>query len=213
MAAETMPADVGAPVDYAYAWLGVLDTDDSWTVDRPAPEDDLVGGLGTLPYVGGAGQRLWGQGAWGIGYEGGGLVSWKNHDTRFFAASGNGGGTLAVSAENTFFSLGVFMGGVASLQPTHNLRLQLAAGPSLTWARLESDHDPQPSPTSGMDGADAGHDVSIVPYARLGVEFVLRSGFAIGASVRYANDEFDFGSNGELEADEVLWLLTLGSRL
>lgn len=200
-------------MDYVQAWIGAPDSHDGWTLDRPPPAEDLVGGLGRLPMGGGAAQRLWGKGLVRFGYEGGGLVSWKNHDTDFFAASGSGGGTLAVTTENTFLSIGVFMGGVASLQLTENLRVQFAAGPSLSWARLASDDDLQTDTPAEADGSDTGHDVSLVPYGRLGVEVRLGNGFMVGASMRYADDEFDFGGIGELEVDEVVWMLTLGSRL
>ncbi|MEQ8861504.1 MAG: hypothetical protein RIC56_22900 [Pseudomonadales bacterium] len=209
-AEETVRADDGAPVDYVQAWVGALDTDDAWTLDRSVPDDDLVGGLGTLPFGGGAAQRLWGQGFLRMGYEGGGLVSWKNDDTRFFAASDGGGGTIAVTTENRFFSIGVFMGGVASFQLAERLRVQVAAGPSLSWARLAPDDD---APDSTAVGPKASDDVSLVPYGRLGVEVLLGQDLMLGASMRYADDDFDFGRNGKFEMDEVMWLLTLGSRL
>jgi hypothetical protein len=211
-AEETRAPDPVEPVDYVQAWLGALDTDDGWSLDQPAPDEDLVGGLGTLPFGGGSAQRLWGQGLLRIGYEGGGLVSWKNDDTKFFAASGSDGGTLVVTTENTFLSVGVFMGGVASLQLRESLRVQVAVGPSLTWARLDLEDDP-PDAEDPADSDGTGHDVSFVAYGRAGVEFEFRNGFMLGASVRYADDEFDFGNNGKMEMDEVLWLLTLGSRL
>lgn len=209
-AGESAGTENSVAVDYVQAWLGAVDSDDGWTLERPGQGDDLVGGLGTLPLGGGAAQRLWGQGIFRLGYEGGGLVSWKNQNTEFFVASGSGGGTLAISTENTFLSVGVFMGGLASLQLTEQLRLQLAAGPSLTWARLTSD-GLQADSDAGAD--HTGQDVSLVPYGRLGVELLLSDRFMIGASVRYADDEFDFGDSGELDVDEVVWLLTLGSRL
>jgi len=56
-------------------------------------------------------------------------------------------------------------------------------------------------------------DVSVVPYARAGIEFELGSGFAFGVSARYADDEFDFGEAGKLEFDQLLWVLTLGGRV
>jgi len=37
---------------------------------------------------------------------------------------------------------------------------------------------------------------------------LLSDRFMIGASVRYADDEFDFGDSGELDVDEEVWLLT-----
>lgn len=206
------------PEGYIQAWLGALDTDESWSLRQPGSEQDIVGGLGTLPFGGGVAQWLWGGGRFRFGYESGGLASWKNDDTEFFAASSSGGGTLLVSADNTFFAVGVFMGGFLSVDLTRNLRLQVAAGPSLTWARLDGpNHDdepvPQPQTAVVVDVDDAGHDASLTPYARVGLEVLLDNGFTFGVTARYADDEFDFGGNGELDVDEVVWLLTIGSRL
>jgi len=100
--------------------------------------------------------------------------------------------------------------GESSLQLTKQLRVQPAAGPSLTWARLTSDGL---QADGDAEADDTGQDVSLVPYGRLGVELLLSDRFIVGASVRYADDEFDFGDSGELDVDEVVWLLTLGSRL
>ena len=58
-------------------WIGAIDTDDRWDREDPATGEPLDGDLGTVPYFGGGSQRLWGR-LGQIGYEGGGLVSWKN---------------------------------------------------------------------------------------------------------------------------------------
>jgi hypothetical protein len=208
----------GEAEGYLQAWLGALETDDGWSLEQPESGPALVGDLGTLPFGGGAAQWLWGGGRLRFGYESGGLTSWKNHDTEFFAASTDEGGTLLLSTDNTFFAIGVFIGGVASLDLTRHLRLQLAAGPSLTWARLDGPNEPdEPTPQLAavrvVDVDDASHDVSFIPYGRVGLEVLLDNGFTFGVSARYADDEFDFGGNGELEVDEVVWLLTIGSRL
>jgi hypothetical protein len=198
---------------WVQAWLGGLDTNDSWKVTDADSGERILGDLGTLPFGGGAGQTLWGSGAWKIGYEGGALVSWKNDSTTFRGTNN----FVQVQVDNTFFSLGVFMGGVVSVNASRWVRLYAAAGPSLTWAWLsDNDNNDTPPPPSGnnviyLNGTNnAG---SLVPYARAGLEFVLEKGFTFGASVRYANDEFDFDDAGKLKFDEALWLLTLGSRL
>ncbi len=111
--------------------MGALDTDaESWQVTDPESGEDVLGDLGTLPFGGGAGQQLWGSGAWQIRYEGGGLATWKNGRTEF---RGNNN-ALAVTIDNTFVAAGVFMGGVVSVMPFRPLRLYVAAGPSITWA-------------------------------------------------------------------------------
>jgi hypothetical protein len=214
-AAENPAASGNPPANYAQAWLGALVTDDSLSVAGPE-SGSFSSGLGTLPFGGGAAQRLWGDGAFQFGYEGGAIASWKNRDTSVFASSGPEGGTLLLTTNNRFFSVGVFMGAAASVDLTGNLRLMVAAGPSLTWARLDRADDeptPQQADTIVVDGSQSASDLSLVAYGRIGLEVVLPSGFSFGASIRYANDDFDFGRSGQLEIDEVLWMLTLGSRL
>jgi len=209
-ASDTPPV---TPQLYVQVWLGGQSTDDgSWEIPDPAGGQNVLGDLGTLPFGGGAGQLFWGSGAWQIGYEGGALVTWKNDRTEFRGTNG----TVQVVIDNTFVSAGVFMGGVVSVVPVRPLRLYVAAGPSVTWAWLQNDNDDQAAPPPGSNtntiNGDA-NDVSVVPYARAGIEIVLHDGFTFGLSVRYADDEFQFDDAGDLKFDQVLWLLTLGSRL
>ena len=195
-------------------WLGALHPEDnSWRVTDPANGQNAVGDIGTLPFGGGAGQLLWGDGALQFGYEGGGLGSWKSETTAFHG-TGNG---AEVIIDGEFLMFGVFMGGVLSANLGHNVRLYVAGGPSATWAWLGDNNNNvqvQPLPNSNVIVLDDSEsDVSFVAYGRAGVEFVLNDGFAFGASVRYADDEFDFGSGGKLRFDEPMWLLTLGAHL
>lgn len=210
VAANEAPA-APDPAVYIQVWLGGLSTkDDSWKITEPQSGEDVLGDLGTLPFGGGAGQQLWGSGAWQIGYEGGGMVTWKNDNTHFRGTNN----AVQVTFDNTFVSFGVFMGGLVSVAPVPALRLYVAAGPSVTWAWVDNNNDDSPPPGStelAVDGSE--DDVSVVAYARAGIEFVLGDGFMFGVSVRYADDEFQFGDAGDLEFDEPLWLLTLGSRI
>jgi len=212
-ALPVVASDTPQPQLYVQVWLGGQSTDEgSWEISDPGGGSSVLGELGTLPFGGGAGQLFWGSGAWQIGYEGGGLVTWKNDRTDFRGTNG----TLKVTIDNTFVSAGVFMGGVVSVVPIRPLRLYVAAGPSVTWAWLQNNNNDQAAPPPGGNtnyiNGDA-NDVSVVPYARAGIEIVLDEGFTFGASVRYADDEFQFDDAGDLKFDQLLWLLTLGSRL
>lgn len=200
------------PTTYVQVWLGAQRPDDnSWTVNDPAAGESAVGDLGTLPFGGGAGQLMWGTGVWQIGYEGGLVGTWKSGTTTF---RGNNN-AVRVTFDNVFFTVGVFMGGVLSANLGRNARIYVAAGPSATWAWLQDDGNDHPPPPGTdavvLDGTQ--NDVSFVAYGRAGFEFVLDTGFTFGVSVRYANDDFDFGSGGKLQFDDPLWLLTLGARL
>lgn len=219
VASAAVAASEPPPNEWTYmqVWLGALGTDETWELEDEQTGQSVLGDIGTLPFGGGAGQQMWGEGRWQIGYEGGGLATWKSDRTEFRGSNG----TLRVRVDNTYFSFGVFMGGVVSVDPMPNLRLYAAAGPSITWAWVDDDDDDDDDPLTPLppgtniviDFDDGGNDVSIVPYARAGIEIVLNSGFAFGVSVRYADDEFDFDDSGELELDDPLWLLTLGGRM
>jgi len=199
------------PAIYVQAWLGGLDTgDDSWEATDTQTGDSVLGDLGTLPFGGGAGQKLWGTGAWRIGFEGGALVSWKRNRTKFRRAS-NGSSSVRIKVDSTYYSLGVFMGGVMSVNLSRYVRLYAAGGPSLTWAWLRND-DNNDNTTIGVD-FDNENDGSFVAYGRAGIEFVLDNGLTFGASVRHADDDFSFGDAGDLKLDEPLYLLTLGALL
>lgn len=200
------------PATSVQVWVGALQTEDeSWRVIDPVNGQDAAGDIGTLPFGGGAGQLLWGDGVLQFGYEGGALASWKSETTAFHGTNNS----AEVTIDGEFFMFGVFMGGVLSANLGRYVRVYVAGGPSATWAWLDDDEDLQVQPlqTNVIVLGDSEDDVSFVAYGRAGVEFVVNTGFTFGASVRYADDEFDFGNGGELRFDEPLWLLTLGARL
>ena len=210
--AAPQPGSTG-PTTYVQVWLGVQrPDDDSWEVTDPANGGNAAGDIGTLPFGGGAGQLLWGTGAWQFGYEGGAGAMWKS-ETTAFRGTGNGARVLI---DGQFFSFGVFMGGVLSADLGRNARFYVAAGPSATWAWLQDNGDGNTVQPVAADVIVLDHsesDVSFEAYGRVGFEVVLTEGFTFGASVRYADDEFDFGRGGKLKFDQPLWLVTLGARL
>ncbi len=217
--AETAVEEPVAPPEIAYVetWLGAVDTDENWELGDEDTGDSLLGDIGTMPYVGGAGNRMWGK-RFRYGFEGGGLISWENDGTRFYGTSNS----LRVQIDNEFLSLEVFMGGRLSMALAPGLRLFVAAGPTVAWARLQNeDEEAEVLPASASVGGasvfinlnEEEDDFSARFYARGGLEFEFANGFTLGASARYADHQFDFGSSGELELDEVQWFLTLGSRL
>lgn len=215
---EQLPATVVQ--EYIQVWLGSTDADEAWSLDD-SDGNELVGDYDNLPLGGGVGQRLWGRRGQ-YGYEGGGLVSWRNEDIDYAGTSPG----LLIAIEGELFMLEAFMGGVIAVQPTQWLRLYAAAGPSIAYGYLsgddEDDEDDDDSSTiiiSGpnsfvvIDGDDNSSDFSFSAYARAGIEFEFNNGVTLGASVRYADHEFDFDSRGKLELDEVQWLLTIGGKI
>jgi opacity protein-like surface antigen len=203
--------------EYLEVWLGAMDTDDPWSLNDPASNEDLHGDYNTMPIGGGVGQVLWGHVAQ-YGFEGGGLISWQNDEVEF-AGTNN---TVLIRIDNSLFMMDAFMGGLVGLKPTKWLRLYAAAGPSIAWGYLDGeDNDPDNSSIVGngpngffaIDLDDSSSDFSFALYARAGIAIELNGGFTVGVSARYADHTFDFDDRGELELDQVQWLLTLGGRL
>jgi len=214
VAGGAAPPGHGTPVRYAQGWLGAVDTERAWTLDDPDSGNRLVGELDTLPYGGGAGQRLWGD-RLRYGFEGGGLVAWKNDRIAF--ASDPGG--LRVAIDNELLLFDFFFGGVLSVRPVGGLNLYAAAGPALAWGHVAGDEDDGSAATGGngttvfIDLDGSGNDLSLIAYARAGLAWEFANGFEVGLSARYAPHEFDFDSRGDVELDEVQWFLTLALRL
>jgi hypothetical protein len=212
---DSRTASTAGATTFAYSWLGAVDTDENWELRDESPAEPLRGSVGTLPYAGGSGSRLWGE-RLRYGFEGGGLVSWKN-DTFRFSSTDDG---LRVQLENDLFSFEVFMGGMVNLEPAPGFRLYLSAGPALAWMRLNNDDDEVevlPTAAGGssivIDLSNQEDDFSLALYGRAGMEYEFPNGFILGASARYVEHEFDFGSSGELELDSVQWFVTLGARM
>ena len=211
---------------YVQAWLGTTDADDAWSLDDPSTGVRLEGDYSSLPIGGGVGQRLWGATAQ-IGFEGGGLVSFKN-DAVVFTGADPG---LRVSIDNELFFMDVFMGGVVSLRPARWVRMYAAAGPSIAWGFLngddDHDHDHHHDNDHGEDSVvvigpgsvfvidldENRSDFSFALYGRVGIDFELDSGFTFGISARYAEHEMDFDERGEFTLDEMQWFITLGGRI
>ncbi len=201
--------------EYVQAWLGATDADEAWTIEEPTTNSELVGDYSTLPLLGGAGQRLWGKRAQ-IGFEGGGLVSWKSDKIAFAVSNGQ----IAVRMDTELFLMDVFLGGVLSVRPARWLRIYAAAGPSIAWGYLPSEDDDGvavgPVGTGSgifIDLSASERDFSFAVYGRVGLDIELKNGFTFGVSARYAEHEFDFGSRGELNLDEMQFFLTLGSKI
>ena len=201
-------------VTYAQSWIGAVDTDRSWSLRDDAGDADFEGDVGTLPLLGGAGSRMWGERV-RFGLEGGGLVSWKSDSVRLSSI----GGGLRIELENELLAFEVFCGGVLSVSPVPRVRLYVAGGPTLAWARLRNDDDTAealPTPAGGgivIDLNSREDDFSAALYARTGVEIDVGNDIAVGVSARYVDHEFDFGSSGRLQVDEVQWFLTVGAVL
>ena len=216
--ADELPATVAQ--QYVQVWLGSTEADDAWSL-KDSEGSDFRGDYSSLPVGGGVGQMLWGDRAQ-YGFEGGGIVSWKNDDIDFAGRNGE----LLIAVDTDLFFMDLFMGGIVAVRPSPWLRLYAAAGPSVAWAHLSGDDDEDDEDPDGtgvivtgpgsflvINADDNTDDFSFSFYGRAGIEIELGSGFTFGASARYADHEFDFDNRGELKLDEVQWFLTLGGRI
>jgi Outer membrane protein beta-barrel domain len=211
-AVPALAADSGV-TNYFELWLSTVDTDDSaWQIDDDASRVTVEADFGSLWFLGGTGQQLWGEGTLQYGYEGGVLGTRKEDTTHFRDSTG----TTRAIVDTRFYYVSGFLGGVVSVSPIRFVRMYVAAGPSVTWGYVDADDEEDAAPPAGdlaIDISEGTNDVSFEAYARAGIELVLDNGFTLGASVRYANNQFDFDEAGEIELDDTLWLLTVGTRL
>lgn len=215
--ADELPQEPPGPVRYLQSWLGAVSTDKPWLLPADETGGPFERSTGTLPYIGGSGMVLNGEGV-RYGFEGGGLVSWKNYGSSFAGVSSDGL-VVAVAVDNQLFSFETFLGGVLAFEPRPDVRLVLAGGPALAWMRLRNDDEEvEVTPVGASDGSSvfirlngSESDFSFTFYGRVGLEFRIRSGLMVGVSARYAEHDFDFGSSGALRYDRVQWFLTLGA--
>jgi hypothetical protein len=95
---------------YVQGMLGVLDADNAWTLTDEDTGKTLESDLGKLIYGGGMGQQMVREGKFEYGFEGGGLVSWKNSNQVFYASNN----MAALSLDNDMFLLDLSLGGTVS---------------------------------------------------------------------------------------------------
>ena len=115
-----------------------------------------------------------------VGIETGGLFNWKS-ETRAYAASGGGGGTIAISADINQFLFDYFFGGYVSLQPLKWFRLYAGAGPLLIYGSREyEENDPNTFQTETK--SDSGFSGGV--YGRAGIDIIISENFILGANIR-----------------------------
>jgi hypothetical protein len=196
---------------YVQGMLGVLDADNAWTLTDEDTGKTLESDLGKLIYGGGMGQQMVREGKFEYGFEGGGLVSWKNSNQVFYASNN----MAALSLDNDMFLLDLSLGGTVSWRPVNSFRLYLGAGPALAIGTIDVKEDtPELAPQDGsaaganVDGREWAVDVSL--YGRAGIEFIVNK-FTFGLTVRKTGSTLDFDQAGEIDLSGTQWFLTLGT--
>lgn len=196
---------------YVQGMLGVLDAGNGWTLTDANTGETLESDLGELIYGGGMGQQMVRAGTFEYGFEGGGLVSWKNSNQTFYANNH----VVAVSLDNDMFLLDLSFGGTISWRPVKAFRLYLGAGPALAIGTVDvKDETPQSAPQDGttersnVNGREWAVGVSL--YGRAGVEFIVNT-FTFGLTARKTGSTLDFGQAGEIDLSGTQWFLTVGT--
>jgi opacity protein-like surface antigen len=115
-----------------------------------------------------------------FGIETGGLFNWKS-ETRAYAASGDGGGTIAISTDINQFLFDYFFGGYVSLQPIKWFRLFAGAGPLLIYGSRETEEKNLVT-SQAETKSDSGFSAGV--YGRVGFDIIVAENFLIGASIR-----------------------------
>jgi len=115
-----------------------------------------------------------------VGIETGGLFNWKS-ETRAYAASGGGGGTVAISADINQFLFDYFFGGYVSFQPLKWFRLYAGAGPLLIYGSREYE-EKNPTTSQIETKSDSGFSGGV--YGRAGIDIIISENFILGANIR-----------------------------
>lgn len=206
----------GTPDGFIQMLAGQLYLDES-NVTLTRESIDYQGNFDRLPYLGGAVQMPIRRGLINFGWEGGGLVSWKNKDVSYLAQSGPSGGSLRIRFDNVYRALDLFLGLYTSLDPAEVFRLYMGAGPLLCWARaetqvLEDETNLNDSPPA-IPETQYDSDLDLGWYARLGFEFRISRDTWIGANVRHQSAEVDLSKSlGTLDLGGELYLLSITQR-
>ncbi len=196
---------------YFQGMLGVLDAGNAWTLEDPHSGEVLESDLGKLIYGGGMAQQMTRDGVFEYGFEGGGLVSWKNSNQTFYASNH----VFAVSLDNDLFLVDLSFGGALSWRPLKPLRFYLGGGAAIaigTVNIVDSSVEPPGDAPPADDIGGREWAVGVGLYARGGVEFIIRD-FTFGVSVRQASTKLEFDNAGEIDLTAPQWFLTVGKRI
>jgi hypothetical protein len=203
---------------YVQGVLGVLDAGEAWTLDDNTSGESLESDLGQLILGGAMVQQMSKDGVFEYGFEGGGLVSWKNSNQQFFASNH----VFAVSFDNNLFLVDLSFGGAISWRPFKPLRFYLSAGPTVAVGTVEIDDDSievEPHTQGAGEGSSIQLDASgrewaagFGLYGRGGIEFIVRD-YTFGASVRKSSTTLKFDNAGEIDLTAPQFFLTIGKRI
>lgn len=141
-----------------------------------------------------------------------------DHRPSIYFYSGEEGGSLRVESNSRFRSAEIAAGAFVGFRPVSWARAYVAGGPALYWGRLNIKGSSSGT-TSTNDGGiiiidrrNGNDDWRLGLSARAGIDLLLPRGIILGAGVRHAAVEFDFGEAGEVDISGSQFFVTLGSR-
>ena len=128
-------------------------------------------------------------------------LRWEN-DIQAFALGSNG---AAVVADNDVLLTDLFIGAFGDVYLGPRVRIYGGVGPTLQFANVDYEYN---DPVFGHvhihdDGFGTGY------YTRVGVEFQMSTGMALGFGFRYVDSSVDFGGKiNEMDFEQEQYVLT-----
>ena len=208
----------GAPASADYdrligVFIGGLELDEQ-DGDRIDENGQPIGiEFPTLPTGGIEGEYRYGgeRVAWGLNP--GGSIAWKSSGTRVSGGfTSDTGGVIRVDIDNSLFIGELHLGGYLRGRLTESITAYVAAGPMITYGRIEVEDDDlpeaEPTGTIELESSDSS-DFGVGYYARAGIDFSLQGEQSIGLGVRYMSTKLDFDNDiGEIDVEGPSFVLS-----
>ncbi len=188
-----------------------LDEQDGDRIDEDGKPIEIE--FPTLPTGGIEGEYRYGgeRIAWGLNP--GGSIAWKSSGTRVSGGfTGGTGGVIRVDIDNSLFIGELHLGGYLRGRLTESITAYVAAGPMVTYGRIEVEDDDlptvEPTGTIKLESSDSS-DFGIGYYARAGIDFSIKGEQAVGIGVRYMSTKLDFDNDiGEIDLEGPSFVLS-----
>lgn len=116
-----------------------------------------------------------------FGIETGALFNFKSETRAYAASSGEGGGSIDISADISQFIFDYFFGGYVSFEPLKWFRVYAGAGPLLIYGSRETE-EKDVSTSQIETKSDSGFSAGV--YGRAGIDIIIAKNFILGAGIR-----------------------------
>lgn len=167
----------------------------------------------TLPTGGIEGEYRYGgeRIAWGLNP--GGSIAWKSSGTRVSGGfTSETGGVIRIDIDNSLFIGELHLGGYLRGRLTESITAYIAAGPMVTYGRIEVEDDDlpgiEPAGTIELESSNSS-DFGFGYYARAGIDFSIGGEQSVGVGVRYMRTKLDFDNDvGEIDLEGPSFILS-----